>query len=116
MGNYQDENRPGDNGDGISEVSSPRPASTNADEEKFTMEAKTHLDYAGSAAKTDPEEIRLVRKLDLWMLVCDLSRVFYKRVDVDSLTMLPAFSLHPQLSEHDATASDLCYPLGRCEQ
>lgn len=26
------------------------------------------LDYAGSAEKTDPEEIRLVRKLDLMML------------------------------------------------
>lgn len=27
------------------------------------------LDYAGSAEKTDPEEIRLVRKLDRWILV-----------------------------------------------
>lgn len=29
----------------------------------------TLLDYAGSAEKTDPKEIKLVRKLDLWMLV-----------------------------------------------
>lgn len=28
------------------------------------------LDYAGSAEKSDPEEIKLVRKLDIWMLVC----------------------------------------------
>lgn len=27
------------------------------------------LDYAGSAEKTDPEEIRLVKKLDRWILV-----------------------------------------------
>jgi hypothetical protein len=27
-------------------------------------------DYTGSARKTDPEEIRLVRKLDLWIMVC----------------------------------------------
>lgn len=27
------------------------------------------LDYAGSAEKTDPEEIKLVRKLDRWILV-----------------------------------------------
>lgn len=27
------------------------------------------LDYAGSAEKTDPEEIKLAKKLDLWILV-----------------------------------------------
>lgn len=30
------------------------------------------LDYAGSAAKVDPEEIRLVRKLDYMMLVSNM--------------------------------------------
>lgn len=32
-------------------------------------ESKPTLDYAGSTEKTDPEEIRLVRKLDCWILV-----------------------------------------------
>lgn len=57
-------------GDRISEIAdSPRPVSTNADEDKLATGAGKVLDYAGSSAKTDPEEIKLVRKLDLWMLV-----------------------------------------------
>jgi hypothetical protein len=28
-----------------------------------------HRDYTGTAKKTDPEEIRLVRKLDWWIMV-----------------------------------------------
>ncbi|KAK8004062.1 E3 ubiquitin ligase complex SCF subunit scon-3 [Apiospora arundinis] len=31
----------------------------------------TKGDYAGAVAKTDPEEIRLVRKLDTWIMVSD---------------------------------------------
>lgn len=31
--------------------------------------ATAAVDYSGAAAKTDPEEIRLVRKLDLWIMV-----------------------------------------------
>lgn len=27
------------------------------------------VDYSGAAAKTDPTEIKLVRKLDLWVMV-----------------------------------------------
>lgn len=39
-------------------------------DKETTEDSKPILDYAGSADKTDPEEIRLVRKLDLCMLVC----------------------------------------------
>lgn len=83
-----DEKGAGDNDSGTPEIhESPRPTSTNTDVEKLTTEAEKHLDYAGSAAKTDPEEIRLVRKLDLWMLVCCFSRVFCLRIEVKLLTM-----------------------------
>jgi hypothetical protein len=30
-------------------------------------------DYTGTAKKTDPEEIRLVRKLDMWIMVWAVS-------------------------------------------
>lgn len=33
-----------------------------------------HVDYAGSQAKTDPEEIRLVRKLDACIMVSGYNR------------------------------------------
>lgn len=32
-------------------------------------------DYTGTAKKTDPEEIRLVRKLDLWIMVSGIERL-----------------------------------------
>ena len=34
--------------------------------------APVAVDYSGAAAKTDPEEIRLVKKLDRWIMVCVL--------------------------------------------
>lgn len=39
------------------------------EEKEASKSEPTLLDYAGSAEKTDPKEIKLVRKLDLWMLV-----------------------------------------------
>lgn len=38
-------------------------------EEEGLDRSEPLVDYAGSSEKTDPEEIRLVRKLDFWMLV-----------------------------------------------
>ncbi|RSL93965.1 hypothetical protein CEP52_012927 [Fusarium oligoseptatum] len=32
------------------------------------LDKKTNGDYSGAAAKTDPEEIKLVKKLDLWIM------------------------------------------------
>ena len=32
-------------------------------------------DYSGAVAKTDPAEIKLVRKLDLWIMVSTLFRL-----------------------------------------
>jgi hypothetical protein len=37
------------------------------DEEAKTAQAK--LDYSGAHEKTDPAEIKLVRKLDTWIMV-----------------------------------------------
>lgn len=45
------------------------PTATNIEAGK-ACDAGPVLDYAGSAEKTNPEEIKLVRKLDVWMLVC----------------------------------------------
>lgn len=33
------------------------------------LDKKTNGDYSGATAKTDPEEIKLVKKLDLWIMV-----------------------------------------------
>lgn len=35
------------------------------------LEKNPNGDYSGAVAKTDPEEIKLVRKLDLWIMVSD---------------------------------------------
>ena len=34
---------------------------------------KIIVDYSGAHAKTDPEEIKLVRKLDMWIMVGSIS-------------------------------------------
>jgi hypothetical protein len=39
------------------------------DDEKPTQ-MDEERDWTGTAKKTDPEEIRLVKKLDLWIMVC----------------------------------------------
>lgn len=39
------------------------------DAEKSAVGAK--VDYSGFAQKSDPKEIRLVRKLDMYIMVCD---------------------------------------------
>lgn len=36
--------------------------------ESHIEEVKPQVDYSGSHAKTDPAEIKLVRKLDIWIL------------------------------------------------
>lgn len=46
-----------------------RVTSDKTDEEKLRDFAVTEVDYAGSSKKTDAKEIRLVRKLDMWILV-----------------------------------------------
>lgn len=47
--------------------------------EKDEKQQNLHVDYTGSAKKTDPVEIKLVRKIDfimmpmLWIMVCSTS-------------------------------------------
>lgn len=39
-------------------------------------------DYTGTAKKTDPEEIRLVRKLDLWIMVSGIERLYLNTANI----------------------------------
>jgi MFS family permease len=47
--------------------------------------ASAGLDYAGAAKKTNPEEIRLVRKLDLWIMPCICIMYFLNYVDRNAI-------------------------------
>ena len=47
-----------------------------ADEDTLSKPDKgIKLDYSGAVKKTDPAEIKLVRKLDLWIMPMQVSRV-----------------------------------------
>jgi hypothetical protein len=51
------------------DVSKERNPSIVADEQGMAKEAHgVKLDYSGAAKKVDPVEIKLVRKLDLWIM------------------------------------------------
>lgn len=45
---------------------------THDDVEKPLPESSANVDYAGAAKKTDPEEIKLVRKLDYMIMVSSI--------------------------------------------
>lgn len=53
----------------ITEVTNSPAKVPSIEDKEASKSESTLLDYAGSAEKTDPKEIKLVRKLDLWMLV-----------------------------------------------
>lgn len=53
----------------ITEVTNSPVEVPSIEDKEVSKSEPTLLDYAGSAEKTDPKEIKLVRKLDLWMLV-----------------------------------------------
>ena len=46
---------------------------TNEEVLKPTVDDNADRDYTGTARKTDPEEIKLVKKLDLMIMVCNLT-------------------------------------------
>lgn len=58
-------------------ISQPVDASTDVEKQESAhqefsseiLEKKLNGDYSGAVAKTDPEEIKLVKKLDLWIMV-----------------------------------------------
>jgi hypothetical protein len=52
------------------------------DVESMKARQPTGQDYSGAHAKSDPEEIRLVKKLDLWIMVSLLCRAEYLPNDV----------------------------------
>lgn len=63
-----------DKKDQIGEVSTPVQTVSSKDEEDVVRGGPVPaVDYAGSSEKTDPLEIKLVRKLDMWMIVCTRS-------------------------------------------
>lgn len=41
-----------------------------SDEPQKPMPTVEKVDYSGAHEKTDPREIALVKKLDLWIMVC----------------------------------------------
>lgn len=50
-------------------LKTPKEVIVRADGDTSEDSSQPSLDYAGSAEKTDPEEIKLVKKLDIWILV-----------------------------------------------
>jgi hypothetical protein len=46
------------------------------------------VDYSGACEKTNPEEIKLVKKLDRWIMVCGFAFFFLlSRVAVSNITL-----------------------------
>ncbi|KAK7966436.1 MFS transporter [Apiospora aurea] len=64
------------------------PAEMAQEQDKPTPPANgltAQIDYAGSQAKTDPDEIRLVRKLDIWIMPVLWLMYFFNNIDRSSL-------------------------------
>ncbi|KAK7954671.1 major facilitator superfamily domain-containing protein [Apiospora saccharicola] len=59
-----------------------------------------HVDYAGAQAKTDPEEIRLVRKLDMCIMPVLWVMYFFHNVDRSSLAQARLNHLERDLDMH----------------
>lgn len=57
---------------------------TNEDDLKPTVDDGEERDYTGTARKTDPEEIKLVKKLDLMIMVCSITSTSCIFVDLTS--------------------------------
>ncbi|KAH6997399.1 major facilitator superfamily domain-containing protein [Ilyonectria destructans] len=55
-------------------------------------------DYTGTAKKTDPEEIRLVRKLDLWIMPCLCTMYFLNYVDRNAIAQARLNNLEKDLN------------------
>ena len=51
------------------------------DVEEKAIAQDPNADYSGFTQKTDPVEIKLVRKLDMYIMVCDFLPVHLRRVD-----------------------------------
>jgi MFS family permease len=54
-------------------------------------------DYTGTAKKTDPEEIRLVRKLDMWIMPCLCLMYFLNYVDRNAIAQARLNNLEEDL-------------------
>ncbi|KAF4984049.1 hypothetical protein FZEAL_662 [Fusarium zealandicum] len=65
------------------------------DEKPEQMEER---DYTGTAKKTDPEEIRLVRKLDLWIMPCLCLMYFLNYVDRNAIAQARLNNLEEDLN------------------
>lgn len=68
--------------------------------EKGSVKEAAAADYSGAVAKTDPAEIKLVRKLDLFIMVRahHLSQPFFIRSKADTRRS-PAYSLAHVLAQ-----------------
>ncbi|CAG9946257.1 unnamed protein product [Clonostachys rosea f. rosea IK726] len=66
-------------------------------------------DWTGTAKKTDPEEIALVRKLDIWIMPCLCFMYFLNYVDRNAIAQARLNNLEKELnmkgSEFNTTVS-----------
>ncbi|KAI9152276.1 transporter [Paramyrothecium foliicola] len=80
-------------------------------EKPSQMEESGERDYTGVAKKTDPEEIRLVRKLDLWIMPCLCIMYFLNYVDRNAIAQARLNDLEEDLgmsgTEFNTTVSIL---------
>ncbi|KAK8066655.1 hypothetical protein PG997_013402 [Apiospora hydei] len=81
----------------------PDPAKMAQEQDKSTHPANgltAQIDYAGSQAKTDPEEIRLVRKMDRWIMPVLWLMYFFNNIDRSSLAQARLNHLERDLDMH----------------
>lgn len=103
-------------------LKTPKEVIVKADGDASEDSSQPSLDYAGSAEKTDPEEIKLVKKLDIWILVSLLYsawnapwRPSHPRVLL-GLTCMIAYVVAAQFSQLYATTIDQRGSPGWAEQ
>ncbi|KAF7188899.1 putative transporter [Pseudocercospora fuligena] len=62
-----------------------------------TSSKQTSVDYAGARGKVDPEEIKLVRKLDLWITPTLFFMFFLNYLDRNALALAPLDGIKEEL-------------------
>lgn len=67
-----------------------------AKHDEYEEKVKVKSDYAGAVGKTDPMEKKLVRKLDLWIMVRSKPICLLSSLD---LTVAPAYALAHVLAQ-----------------
>lgn len=69
--------------------------------EKATVDLEAPVDYSGAHAKTDPQEIRLVRKLDLIILPTLWLMYWFNYLDRNAITVARLDNMEEELGLTD---------------